>query len=200
MALILLVARRVEAGITLLILGIMFGYGTNAVVSLLLYFAIPERIQAYINWTFGSFGSVTWNQMKVFGPAILLGLAVAHVIAKPLNALLLGEAYARSMGLDVKRARLWIIGSTATLAGAVTAFCGPIGFLGIAVALMARNEPLAVFPAALLFGLLSESGLLVNTLLPRELIDVLTGAILLVFIVVERVRVRGVRRLREQGI
>jgi simple sugar transport system permease protein len=78
-------------------------------------------------------------------------------------------------------------------------FTGGIGFLGIAVALVARNEPLAVFPAALLFGFLAESGLLVNTLLPREMVDVLTGVILLVFIVGERVRARGVRRLREQA-
>ncbi len=139
MGLILVVARRVDSSITLLLLGLMFGYGTGALVSLLLYFSIPERIQAYVNWTFGSFGSVTWSQMRVFAPAVIIGLVIGHLIVKPLNALLLGEAYAHSLGLNVRRARRLIIVSTAILAGAVTAFCGPIGFLGIAVPHLCRS-------------------------------------------------------------
>ncbi len=157
LALVLLVARRVQSSVTLLILGLMFGYGVGAVVSLLLYFSISERIQAYINWTFGSFGAVTWSQMAVFAPTVLVGLAIAFLLAKPLNALLLGETYARSMGMNVRRARLWIILSTALLAGAVTAFCGPIGFLGIAVPHICRSlfntsDHRILIPATVLMG------------------------------------------------
>ncbi|HVU14988.1 MAG TPA: iron ABC transporter permease [Phototrophicaceae bacterium] len=157
LALVLLVARRVESSVTLLILGLMFGYGVSAVVSLLLYFSIAQRIQAYVNWTFGSFGAVTWDQMQVFAPAILIGLAIAFLLSKSLNALLLGETYARSMGMNVRRVRRWIIVSTALLAGAVTAFCGPIGFLGIAVPHLCRSlfntsDHRILIPATILMG------------------------------------------------
>ena len=137
--LVMAVARRVQSGMTLLILGLMFGYTTSALVSVLIYFSVVERIQAYISWTFGSFGGVTWRQLQVMAPAILLGLAGGHLLMKPLNALLLGETYARSLGLNVRRVRLGIIGSSAVLAGVVTAFCGPIGFLGIAVPHLCRS-------------------------------------------------------------
>ncbi|MCY3992610.1 MAG: iron ABC transporter permease [Caldilineaceae bacterium] len=137
--LVMSVARRVQSGMTLLILGLMFGYTTSALVSVLIYFSVVERIQAYISWTFGSFGGVTWRQLQVMAPAILLGLAGAHLLMKPLNALLLGETYALSLGLNVRRVRLGIIGTAAILAGVVTAFCGPIGFLGIAVPHLCRS-------------------------------------------------------------
>jgi iron complex transport system permease protein len=135
----------------------MFGYAVSAVVSLLLYFSIAERIQAYVNWTFGSFGGVTWSQMPVFALVILVGLVVAFLLSKPLNGLLLGETYARSMGMDVRRVRGWIILSTALLAGTVTAFCGPIGFLGIAVphicrSLLNTSDHRVLIPAAILMG------------------------------------------------
>ncbi len=106
---VLLVSRSVSSVMTLLILGLMFGYATGAFVSILIYFSVPEQIQSYILWTFGSFGGVTWRQIPVLVCAILLGLSLALVCIKPLNALLLGENYARSMGLNVKRARIWIL-------------------------------------------------------------------------------------------
>ena len=137
--LVMSVARKVQSGMTLLILGLMFGYTTSALVSVLIYFSVVERIQAYISWTFGSFGGVTWRQLQVMAPAILLGLAGGHLLMKPLNALLLGETYALSLGLNVRRVRLGIIGSSAVMAGVVTAFCGPIGFLGIAVPHLCRS-------------------------------------------------------------
>lgn len=157
MGLVLVVARRVESSVTLLILGLMFGYAVSSFVSLLLHFSLAERIQAYVNWTFGSFGGVTWSQMKIFAPVILAGLALAYTLAKPLNALLLGESYAASMGLNIRRVRVWIIFSTALLAGAVTAFCGPIGFLGIAVPHLCRGlfhtaDHRILIPAASLMG------------------------------------------------
>jgi ABC-type Fe3+-siderophore transport system, permease component len=93
-------AQRTQSILTLLIVGLMLGYAVSALVSLLLYFSIPERIQAYINWTFGSFGGVTWRQLPILAPLIGVGLALSFALIKPLNALLLGEAYAQSMGIN----------------------------------------------------------------------------------------------------
>ncbi len=154
--LVLGVARRVET-MTLLILGLMFGYATSALVSVLLYFSIAERIQAYIAWTFGSFGGVTWSQMRVMAPTVLLGLLIAWLSAKPLNALLLGETYAHSLGLSVRRARFAVLVSASLMAGAITAFCGPIGFVGVAVphlcrSLFGTSNHRQLIPATILMG------------------------------------------------
>ena len=195
LGLVLLVARRVTNSVTLLILGLMFGYGVGAVVSLLLYFSIAERIQAYINWTFGSFGAVTWSQMIVFAPAILIGLVIAFLLSKPLNALLLGETYARSMGMNVAAGRRWIIVSTALLAGTVTAFCGPIGFLGIAVPHICRSlfdtsDHRILIPATILAGALVAlvADLIAQvpgsqTVLPLNAITALIGAPVVIWII-----------------
>jgi len=161
--LVMAVARRVQSTMTLLILGLMFGYATSALVSVLLYFSIAERIQAYISWTFGSFGGVTWSQLQVFGPVTVAGLIGSHLLVKPLNALLLGETYARSMGLNVRLARLGVIGASASLAGVVTAFCGPIGFLGIAVphlcrSLFGTSDHRLLLPAVTLLGAILALG------------------------------------------
>jgi len=139
MGLVLLVAVRIHSSVTLLILGLMFGYLVMAMVSLLLYFALPERIQAYINWTFGSFGGVTGEQLPVIVIIVLAGLLLSAALTKPLNALLLGEEYARSLGANLKRTRIGIVLATALLVSAVTAFCGPIAFIGIAVPHLARG-------------------------------------------------------------
>lgn len=136
---VLLVARRVQNTVTLLILGLMFGYLTSAMVSLLIYFSLPERIQSFTIWAAGSFAGVTWSQMRVFAPLLLAGLGVAMLLPKPLNALLLGETYARTLGLNVARTRIWLILSASLLAGTVTAFCGPIAFLGVAVPHLCRS-------------------------------------------------------------
>jgi len=154
---VLIVSRRVQNTITLLILGLMFGYLTNAVVSLLIYFSQPERVQAFSLWAAGSFGGVTWNQMRVFSPVILSGLVISYVMIKPLNALLLGDEYARSLGLNVRRARFWIILSASLLAGVSTAFCGPVWFVGVAVPHVARSllntaDHRALLPASMLMG------------------------------------------------
>lgn len=139
MGMVLVVARSVHSSMTLLILGLLFGYATNGLVSILLYFAAGERIQSYVLWTFGSFGKVTWTQMLVFAPTLLTTLGFGLLLAKPLNALLLGEDYARSMGLHVRHARIGIVFSASVLAGVVTAFCGPIAFLGVAVPHLCRS-------------------------------------------------------------
>jgi len=153
----LAVSRRLKSVVTLLILGLLFGYAVNAVVSVLMHFSISERIQAYINWTFGSFSGTTWRQLVVFIPVILLTMGVALLSQKALNGLLLGETYARSMGLHIKRTRVLLIATTAILTGAITAFCGPIGFLGVAVPHLARSlfgtsDHRILLPASALLG------------------------------------------------
>jgi iron complex transport system permease protein len=156
LGLVLAFARRVET-MTLLILGLLFSYGVSALVSILLYFAIPERIQAYISWTFGSFGGVTWSQLRVMLPAVLIGLLIAGLLAKSLNALLLGENYAQTLGLNVRRVRWWVVLSTAVLSATITAFCGPIIFLDVAVphlcrALFNTSDHRILIPTCILLG------------------------------------------------
>lgn len=136
--LIMLMARSIHSQTTLLILGMMLAALTSALVSLLMYFAIPDQINAFVRWTFGSFDGVTWSELTVLAPAVIVGLVLAMTCIKPLNALLLGEAYARSMGVRVGRIRLAIISITALLVGSITAFCGPIGFIGIAIPHLCR--------------------------------------------------------------
>ena len=157
MAIVLLVATRVQSSVTLLILGLMFGYLVAALVSLLLYFALPERIQAYINWTFGSFSGVTGPQLPILAIMVAAGLLLSAALVKPLNALLLGEEYARSLGVDLKPTRVGIVLATALLVSAVTAFCGPIAFIGIAVphlcrALLASADHRLLLPGTCLAG------------------------------------------------
>lgn len=139
MGLVMIVAQRVRTNLALLIFGLMFGYTTTAFVTILLHFSLAERLQAYLSWTFGSFGGVTWPQMQIFIPVLLLGLAIAQSLASPLNLLLLGEEHALSLGLAVRPTRAFIIASIALLAGTITAFCGPIAFLGIAVPHLCRS-------------------------------------------------------------
>lgn len=139
MVLVLVVAQRAPGTATILLLGLMFGYIASALVSVLLHLAVAERVQAYVIWTFGSFGGVTWSQLRVLAPAVLIALGVAMLSVKPLNALLLGEAYAITLGMDARAARRSIIATSAVLAGVVTAFCGPVAFLGTAVPHLCRG-------------------------------------------------------------
>ncbi|MEH2117888.1 iron ABC transporter permease [Nostoc sp.] len=139
LGMMLVVSRRVQDTMTLLILGLLFGYATSAIVSILLQFSSKEQIQSYIMWTFGSFAGVTWKQLVVLIPVIFLSLLGAVLQSKSLNALLLGESYARSLGLTVQKTRFYIITSASILAGGITAFCGPIAFLGVAIPHLCRS-------------------------------------------------------------
>jgi iron complex transport system permease protein len=200
--LILSVARRVET-MTLLILGLMFGYATSAFVSILLYFSIAERIQAYIAWTFGSFSGVTWRQMQVMAPVVLLGLAIAWLSAKPLNALLLGETYAHSMGLSVRRARFGVLASASLMAGAITAFCGPIGFIGVAVphlcrSLLSSSNHRLLIPATIFMGgIVALAADLIAQLpgsqirLPLNAVTALIGAPVVTWVILRRRNLRA---------
>ncbi|NSW51582.1 MAG: iron ABC transporter permease [Anaerolineae bacterium] len=157
--LVLFVSRNARNTTTMLLIGLMIGYVTSAIVSVLIYFSLPEKIHTYLSWTFGSFGGVTWSQIRIFVPVILLGLLIAMGLSKSLNALLLGEHYAQSMGLHIKHTRMLTILSSSLLAGITTAFCGPIGFLGIAVPHISRmifdsNDHKFLIPAVTILGAL----------------------------------------------
>lgn len=139
MGVVLLVAQRVRSALALLIFGLMFGYMTTALVTILLHFSLLTQTQAYLNWTFGSFSNVTWQQMPLLLPVIALGLGGSQLLHKALNLLLLGEAQAQSIGLSVNRTRCLLIFSSSLLSGSVTAFCGPIAFVGVAVPHLCRS-------------------------------------------------------------
>ena len=132
------VSAKVRDSMSLLIIGLMFGSTTAAIVSVLQFFSKAESVQAYLIWTFGSLGGLTWQELMVFVPVVIIGLIMAFILSKNLNALLLGDNYAQSMGVNLKRIRFIIILSTSLLAGTITAFCGPIAFIGIAIPHLTR--------------------------------------------------------------
>ncbi len=138
MLLIMMISSRVKNIMTVLILGIMLSSAISAIVSIMQYFSNETMLKAYIIWTMGSLGNLTASQLNVMLLSVLAGSILSLISVKMLNALLLGDDYARSIGLDVRRSRLVIIAGTSILAGTITAFCGPIGFIGIAVPHLAR--------------------------------------------------------------
>jgi iron complex transport system permease protein len=150
-------ASRIKDTMALLIIGLMFGSITAAVVTVLSYFTSAEKLQQYIYWSFGSVGNLTWPQLGLLLVCILIGIVLSILSIKSLNALLLGENYARSLGIHMKRSRYLIILATGLLAGSVTAFAGPIAFIGLAVPHLTRqifdttNHRILV-PAVLLYG------------------------------------------------
>ncbi len=131
-------SQRIKDIMVILILGMMFSSGVSAVVQILQYLSNEEALKSYVIWTMGSLGDVTHTQLALLLPAVGVGLLLAIATIKPLNLLLMGEGYARTMGLNLKRSRSLIFLSTTLMAGSVTAFCGPIGFVGLAVPHVAR--------------------------------------------------------------
>lgn len=155
--LVLALAIRIRDNIIILIVGIMMGNLMIAIVSIWQYFSEPEQIQDYLIWTFGSLGGTTQSHLLVLSICIGLGILMSFLLTKPLNMLLLGENYARSMGLAIPFSRVAIISVTSLLTGSVTAFCGPIGFIGIAVphltrSLLNTSDHRLLIPAACLVG------------------------------------------------
>ncbi len=158
LAVIAAVGRRIKEIMVMLILGMMFSSGVGAVVQMLQYLSHEDALKSFVIWTMGSLGEVTAPQLALLLPAVVLGLALSVAAIKPLNLLLLGEHYARTMGLDIRRSRQLIFLSTTLLAGTVTAFCGPIGFVGLAVPHVARMlfreaDHRILLPAAALTGI-----------------------------------------------
>ncbi|MEM7792368.1 MAG: iron ABC transporter permease [Verrucomicrobiota bacterium] len=148
--------QRVDI-MSLLIIGLMISYAVSSLVSILIFFSMAERLQSFLNWSFGDFGSVGWLHLPVFGPAVIIGLVATLFLMKPLDALLLGQEYAESIGTRTKPARFFGLLAASLLAGTVTGFCGPIGFLGIAAPHLARflfntSTHRILIPATLLIG------------------------------------------------
>lgn len=155
---VLALSRRVDA-LSVLIIGLMISYAVGALVSLLMFFSMAERLQSFINWSFGNYGGVDWSQFLIFAPATIGGLLVAYLLIKSQDALLCGEEYAASIGINVRRARFLLLATASLLAGAVTGFCGPIGFLGVAAphlarALLQSSRHAVLLPASILTGAL----------------------------------------------
>ena len=157
MALIVFVSQKVRGNVTLLIIGVMIGYIANAVIGVLKFFSVEEDIRAYVIWGLGSFARVSGDQMTLFICIMVVLLPLSFLLVKTLNLLLLGDAYARNLGLNIKRARLLVITCSGVLVAIVTAYCGPIIFLGLAVPHLCRgmfrtSDHRILMPASLLAG------------------------------------------------
>ena len=157
MALIVFVSQKVRGNVTLLIIGVMIGYIANAVIGVLKFFSVDEDIRAYVIWGLGSFARVSGDQMTLFICIMVVLLPLSFLLVKTLNLLLLGDAYARNLGLNIKRARLLVITCSGVLVAIVTAYCGPIIFLGLAVPHLCRgmfrtSDHRILMPASLLAG------------------------------------------------
>ena len=185
-------ARRIKDIMVMLILGIMLSSGVGAVVEIMQYFSSEASLKSYVIWTMGSLGEVTTSQLAIIVPVIVVGVALAVATIKPMNMLLMGENYAGSMGLNIGRTRRLILASTTLLAGTITAFCGPIGFVGIAIPHIARMlfrsaDHRVLLPATLLCGaVMMLTGDIVAKLLtlPINTITALMGIPIVIYIVI----------------
>lgn len=154
-----LAAWKVKDSMTLLIVGLMFGSAASSVVTLLSYFSAAEELKMFTLWSMGNLGNTGWNELGILTGAVVFGLSLVLFSVKSYNAMLLGEAYAKSMGINFERLRWIMIVSTGILTGGITAFCGPIAFIGIAVPHLGRllfktNDHRILFPATALLGIL----------------------------------------------
>lgn len=157
LTMVLAVSRRIKDIMVILILGMMFSSAVDSVVQILQYLSNEAALKAFVVWTMGSLGDVTGRELALMLPVVVVGLVLSVAAIKPLNLLLLGENYARTMGLNVRRSRVLILSETVLLAGTVTAFCGPIGFIGLAVPHVARMvfvsaDHRTLMPASMLIG------------------------------------------------
>lgn len=154
---VIIAANRVRNTMSILIIGLMFGSLTSAVISVLAYFSEAEQIQQYMFWSFGSLGNLTWSELAVFSIIYLIGILGTFTIIKPLNSFLLGENYSKSLGINIKRSRNIILLITSLLTGVITAFSGPIAFVGLAVPHIAKmlfstSNHKILIPATALIG------------------------------------------------
>lgn len=194
MTLIVFVSQKVRGSVTLLIIGVMIGYVANAIIGVFKYFSVEEDIRAYVIWGLGSFARVSGNQMTLFVCIMAVLLPLSFLLIKTLNLLLLGDGYAKNLGLNIKRARLYVISCSGILTAIVTAYCGPVIFLGLAVphlcrGLLRTSDHRVLMPAAVLTG--SSLALLCNLIarmpgfegaLPVNSITALIGAPIVVYV------------------
>ena len=193
---VMALSRRIKSISVILILGMMLGSAISAVVGILQYMGTEESLKSFIVWTMGSLSNVDTQQLYIFAPVVVVGLILSLVAAKPLNMLLLGESNARTLGLNIKLSRGVIFLATTLLAGTVTAYCGPIGFVGLAMPHLARmtfrtSDHRTLMPAAMLWGsvamllccLLSDVIARYSVMLPVNTLTALLGVPIIIFVV-----------------
>ncbi|MBR1803529.1 MAG: iron ABC transporter permease [Muribaculaceae bacterium] len=198
MVLIIWISGRVNGNVTLLIIGVMIGYLATAIIGVLKFLSPEEEVKAFVVWGLGSFSRVSGDKMLLFVGLMCVLLPLSFLLVKPLNALMLGDRYAASMGLDVRRARRWIIVCSGVLVAIVTAYCGPIMFIGLAVPHLARglyrtSDHLVLLPATALCG--AALALVCNFIarmpgfegaLPVNSVTALVGAPVIVMVLLRR--------------
>lgn len=198
MLIIIFFSTLVRSSVMLLIIGIMIGYISNSAISLLNFFATDEGVKSYMVWGMGSFGGVSMRMMPTFAIVTILGLIGALLLIKPLNALLLGDRYAENLGINILRVRHWLLVVTGLLTAIVTAFCGPLAFIGLAVPHMTRlvlrtDNHRLLMPATILMG--SIVGLVCNLLcvlpgesgvIPLNAVTPLIGAPVIIYVIIRR--------------
>ncbi len=201
---VLAVSLRVKDIMTILILGMMFGSGASALVSVLQYFSSESMLKAFVIWTMGSLSSVAGMQLQVYAIIIAVGLLLSFISIRLLNVMLLGDAYAKGVGLNLTVTRVLIFTSTSLLAGGVTAFCGPIGFIGIAVPHLARMifrtaNHVVLIPGVMLLGSIAMLFAdIVSQLpgfevtLPINSVTALLGIPIVIYVVIKNQRFAGV--------
>lgn len=193
---VMALSRRIKSISVILILGMMLGSAISAVVGILQYMGTEESLKAFIVWTMGSLSNVTTAQLYIFVPTVVVGLVLSLVAVKSLNMLLMGESNARTLGLNVRLSRTIIFLATTLLAGTVTAYCGPIGFVGLAMPHLARmtfrtSDHRTLMPAAMLWGgvamllccLLSDVIARYSVILPVNTLTALLGVPIIIFVV-----------------
>lgn len=198
LGLIIYFSAKVKNNVMLLIIGIMIGYLASSVISILNYYSSTDRVHAFVMWGLGNFSGVSLEQLPFFVTCALIGLLLAVLLIKPLNALLLGEMYAANLGIRIKRARIAILLCTGILTATTTAFCGPISFIGLAVPHISRlmlgssNHKILV-PITMLTGsciaLLCNLLMVVpgsNTILPLNAVTPMLGAPVIIYVIVNR--------------
>ena len=196
--LILIFASRLRSHTMLLIIGMMIGYVVSSVVSLLNFFSTAEGVQSYMMWGMGNFGGVSRTQLPLFTVFVLIGLSITISLIKPLNALLLGERYARNLGINIRRTRILLLLSTGLLVAITTAYCGPISFIGLAVPHIARlvlgtgNHRILVPATLLIGGLIALLCNLISMLpgdhgmLPLNAITPIIGAPIIIYVILNQ--------------
>lgn len=194
--LVVAVSKRVTSNVSLLIVGMMFGSIASALVNVLQNFSNPDSLKLFIVWTLGSLHSVGWGDMPFLLSVVIVGLIIVLCVLKPLNGLLLGEDYARGLGINIGRTRLLIVLATGLLAGGITAFCGPIAFIGVAVPHIARGIlkssnhrytiPLSALIGACLLLACDILCSLATSPLPISTVSALFGAPIIIWIIMKK--------------
>ena len=191
------ISRKVKNILGVLIMGVMTGYVAGAIIQILQYMSSAEQLKVFTLWSMGSLGHITMTQLAIMAPIVCIGLVVSIACIKQLNLLLLGENYARTMGMNIKRSRTLIFISTALLTGTVTAFCGPVGFIGLAVPHITRllfnnADHRVLVPGTILTGLI---GMLLcdiiakKFLLPVNCITALLGVPVILWVIAKNLRI-----------